>query len=142
MYTLPTPMADFSVYFQIIGGNTGGVNRSLFVTDSDTTIYFSSAVATGRFIAGADSGTNPLGILSHTYGSPKEWRHVWIDGTSTTRKIFVSTSTSATKPASPVESFTGSYSDINRLVFGHAQTLAYWIDKVRLSTTEIGSNPD
>lgn len=126
----PFPTNTFSMYFQArFSEFSKNINRIIWITDAFTFSLFNaapSASCTYGFIVPLSSNT---------------WYHIWIDQTPNTGSFYVSTT--STKPAVPHARLTttGSLGNLSRMRCNFSRPGGYMIDKIRISSTEIGSNP-
>lgn len=128
-FSLGGSYSDVWVYLQIRFGSVGSINRSVFLTNL-TDLY----VTTGGPKWGGFAGTT----LSPSV-SAATWYHCWIRLNATTQDIYFSTT--ATRPASPNATRSGSFGSVTTIILNSGHSSGMQFDKLRVSTTEIGSDP-
>jgi hypothetical protein len=120
--------ATLWMYVQCRWGNTGTINRATFFLNS-CQLLFANGVG-GQW---GGSGGPACGITSNV------WHHIWISATTSQQDIFVSTT--GTRPVAPTASRTGTFAAATTLALNLGHSSAARFDKLRVSTSEIGSDP-
>jgi hypothetical protein len=132
-YILPAPMGTFGYYAQMRCGNSSA-NRAWYFTDRESIYFRGGTGPAGNDLLDIDTNAVITGLFANF-----TWYHIWLDRTPTYKALYVSTD--GIKPGSPITTRTGTFSDITKLVSSFNNAGGVWLDKVRLSTSPIGSNP-
>jgi len=127
-FTLPAPfpISTFGMYFRLRCGTVGTtLNRNIWICDAFLLSFYGSQ--------SSSFGVLSPGITAHTS------YHVWVDRTPTTGASYFSQT--ATKPASPNSSSTGTFPALSKFMCAFSRSEGFYIDKIRISASPIGSNP-
>jgi hypothetical protein len=140
---ISTAGSDTWVYFLFRVNDTsiGQHIVSILASDGTTVAAFVDFLAGGA--VRAKSGTGLPGDTDSETISMNTLFHVWIRHSVTEGKIDVYISLSSTRPSVPTISDSGSTSQLSYIRFGPSASLKTLVwDKLRVSASEIGNDPD
>lgn len=120
--------ATHGFYCRVYFGSTGSINRNTWITDQ-LWFTFTATAPTQRWRNEALAG----GVAGAT------WYHLWLDATPTLLELRLSTS--GTKPGSPNDTRSGSFSAPSKLAIGTNHSTGIRVDRIRIASGPIGSNP-
>lgn len=112
----------------LFGSTSGAINRDMWITNQ-TWFTFWATPPYQRWRNGALA----FGLTGAT------WYHLWLDATPTLLELRMSTS--GTRPASPMDTRSGSFSAPTRMSICTNHGSGVRVDKIRFASGPIGSNP-